>query len=130
MTEINLLQKIARGIQLLFWLTVIGLILSIGTAVTLTNYQIEKVMALGPHGEAQILANEFNGLLERNELEELKQRCLTEIKKKPLGANGHFYLGLALYHEGNKAESKEHLQKALEIDPTWKPAIQPYLDLL
>jgi len=130
MTEINLLQKIARGIQRLFWLTVFGLILSIGTAITLTNYQFEKMKTLSPDGESQVLANEFNGLLERNELEELKQRCLTEIKKKPLSANGHFYLGLALYHEGNKTESKEHLQKALEIDPTWKPAIQPYLDLL
>ncbi len=130
MSETELLQKIATGIQRLFWITVVGLVLSIGTAVTLTNYQIKKVMTLTPEGKSQILANELNALLERNKLGELKARCRAEIKEKPLGATGHYYMGLACYHGNNKAESRTYLRTALEINPAWKDLIQPYLDLL
>ena len=130
MSEIDLLKKIVQGINRLFWVYVIGVILSISIGIYLTNFQINRVQAMSGGQTSQALVDEFNNLLEHNKLEELKTLCLADIEEKPLGVVGHYYLGLAFFHERKNTESKMHLQRALKINPAWTSQIQPYLDQL
>jgi len=73
------------------------------------------------------LINELNGLLEANKIDALIARCNEVLVEKPLSRTGHYYLGLAFYHSGDATNCRKHLKEALRIDPTWKAAIEPYL---
>ena len=75
----------------------------------------------------QELINELNGLLEGKKIDALITRCNEVLVEKPLSRTGHYYLGLAFYHSGDAANCRKHLSEALRIDPTWKEAVEPYL---
>jgi len=80
-----------------------------------------------PASLEQELINELNGLLEANKLDTLIVRCNEVLVEKPLSRTAHYYLGLAFYHSGDATNCRKHLNEALRIDPTWKAAIDPYL---
>ena len=83
-----------------------------------------------PASSEQALINELNGLLESNNIDTLIGRCEEVLIDNPLSRTGHYYLGLAYYHSGDASNSRSHLEEALRIDPTWKAAIEPYLENL
>lgn len=124
------LRKIVRAVYVLCGISVIGLIVSVWLNIHLTNLSISEVKELSVGSSEQQLINELNSLLESTQLDILIERCNKEVAEKPLSRTAYFYLGLAYYHSGKKAESKKHLIKALEIDPSWTQSIQPYLDKL
>jgi len=129
MTNDRHLIQIRNGVYLLCGIAVVTLIAGIGLNIHLTNRSLKemKTMAVEDSSE-QSLINELNNLLETNNLDALISRCESEIEEKPLSRSGHYYLGLAYYHSGDQAKSRKYLVEALRIDPTWKVAIEPYLE--
>lgn len=88
----------------------------------------EARVVMRQHGmTSAIIVSELNGLLEANKIDALIARCNEVLVEKPLSRIGHYYLGLAFYHSGDAANCRKHLEEALRIDPTWKEAIEPYL---
>lgn len=126
----NQLSKIVKAVYTLCGISVIGVVASIWLNIHLTNFSISEMKALSAGSSEQQLINELNSLFESNQLDILIELCKKETAEKPLSRTAYFYLGLAYYHSEKKAESKKHFIKALEIDPSWTQAIQPYLDKL
>lgn len=131
MTHERYLLQIRNGVYLLCVISVVTLIIGIGLNIHLTNRSLAEMKAVATENSSeQTLINEFNNLLETNHLDALISRCESVIKEKPLSRSGHYYLGLAYYHLGDQAKSKQHLNEVLTLDPTWKAAIEPYLENL
>ena len=59
--------------------------------------------------------------------DQLAQMCHERIAAHPLDPYPHYYLGLCLFDQGKLSESVPHLERALELSPTWRPQIQAYL---
>jgi tetratricopeptide (TPR) repeat protein len=120
--------QIRNGIYFLCLITVIGWIVGIWLNIHLTNQSFAKMESLmEPVSAEQKLMNELNGLLEANKIESLVARCKEVLAVKPMNRAAHYYLGLAYYQSGDAGNCRKHLEEALRIDPTWKPAIEPYL---
>lgn len=131
MTRERHILQIRNGIYILCVMSVITLIVGVSLNIYLTNQNFTRMQSLTrPASQEQALINELNGLLEAKKLDELIARCGKEIAEKPLSRTGHYYLGLAYYHSGDATNCRKQLEEALRIDPTWKAAIQPYLDNL
>ena len=131
MTNEKHIRQIRNGIYILCLLTVITLIVGVSLNIFLTNQNFTRMKSFAaPASLEQELINELNGLLEANKIDTLIARCEGVLAEKPLSRTGHYYLGLAYYHSGNASNCRKHLEEALRIDPTWKSAIEPYLEKL
>ena len=131
MTNDKLSLQIRNGIYVLCLISVITLIVAVSLNVFLDNRNFARMKSLSaPASLEQELINELNGLLETNQLDQLIARCNEILVAKPLSRTGHYYLGLAYYHSGDATNCRKHLEEALRIDPTWKAAIEPYLQRL
>lgn len=131
MTNEKHLHQIRNGIYILCLISVVTLIVGVALNVFLHDQNFTRMQSLTrPASQEQALINELNGLLESKKIDELITRCGKEIAEKPLSRTAHYYLGLAYYHSGDASNCRKQLEEALRIDPTWKAAIQPYLDNL
>ncbi|MCP5546584.1 MAG: tetratricopeptide repeat protein [Akkermansiaceae bacterium] len=96
-----------------------------------TNRSLDHFETLSdPTSKGQELINELDQLLQANRIDRLIQRCEGILSEKPLNTPAHYYLGLAWYHSGDAGKALEHLGEARRIDPSWKEAIDPYLEQL
>ena len=128
MTSERHILQIRNGIYILCLITAITLIVGVSLNVFLHNQNFARMKSLAaPASSEQELINDLNGLLEANRIDTLIARCNEVLIEKPLSRTGHYYLGLAFYHSGDAANCGKHLDEALRIDPTWKAAIEPYL---
>ncbi len=128
MTNEKHILQIRNGIYVLCLISAITLVVGVSLNVFLNNQNFDRMKSLAaPASLEQELINELNGLLEANKLDILIARCNEVLVEKPLSRTGHYYLGLAFYHSGDANNCRKHLEEALRIDPTWKAAIDPYL---
>ena len=131
MTNEKLILQIRNGIYFLGAMSAITLIVGVSLNVFLYNQNFVRMKALaGPASSEQALINELSGLLETNKLDALIARCNEVLAGKPLSRTGHYYLGLAYYHSGDSANCRKQLEEALRIDPSWRSAVEPYLNNL
>ncbi|MCB1224451.1 MAG: tetratricopeptide repeat protein [Verrucomicrobiales bacterium] len=128
MTKERHILQIRNGIYLLCFLSALTLIVGVSLNIHLANQSFERMKSLGVTASTeQALINELSALLDANELDRLIARGNEVLKEKPLSRTGHFYLGLAYYHSGDASKCRKHLEEARRIDPSWKPAIDPFL---
>jgi tetratricopeptide (TPR) repeat protein len=128
MTNEKHILQIRNGIYVLCLISAITLIVGVSLNFFLHNQNFDRMKSLtGPASLEQTLINELNGLLEANKIDALITRCNEVLVEKPLSRTGHYYLGLAFYHSGDASNCRKQLEEALRIDPTWKAAIDPYL---
>lgn len=131
MTSEKHILQIRNGIYILCLISVVTLIVGVALNVFLHEQNFTRMLSLTqPASQEQALINELTALLESEKIDEMIARCGKEISEKPLSRTGHYYLGLAYYHSGDATKCRAELEEALRIDPTWKAAIQPYLDNL
>ena len=129
-TEKYILQ-IRNGIYILCLISVFSLIVGVSLNIYFVNQNFTRMKSLAaPASSEQALINELNELLESNKIDTLIARCEEVLANKPLSRVGHYYLGLAYYHSGDSTNCQMQLQEVLRLDPTWKEAIQPYLENL
>jgi tetratricopeptide (TPR) repeat protein len=128
MTHEKHILQIRNGIYVLCLISAITLIVGILLNFFLYNQSFDRMKSLtAPASLEQALINELNGLLEAKKIDALIARCNEVLVEKPLSRTGHYYLGLAFYHSGDASNCRKQLEEALQIDPTWKAAIEPYL---
>lgn len=131
MTPDRLLIQIRNGIYLLCLLTVLTFIVVAVISNHQTNRSISEMKSVSMEASTeQALLNELNDLLETNQLDALISRCEKLIKDRPLSPTGHYHLGLAKYHSGDLVGSRASLEETLRIDPSWKAAVEPFLENL
>lgn len=128
MTNEKHILQIRNGVYVLCVISAITLIVGVSLNLLLHNQNFDRMKSLAaPASLEQELINELNSLLEANKIDALIARCNEILIEKPLSRTGHYYLGLAFYHSGDAANCRKHLSEALRIDPTWKDAVEPYL---
>ena len=128
--EKHILQ-IRNGVFFLCVMSVITLVTGVLLNIHLTNRSLDHFETLSdPTSKGQELINELDQLLQANRIDRLIQRCEGILSEKPLNTPAHYYLGLAWYHSGDAGKALEHLGEARRIDPSWKEAIDPYLEQL
>ena len=129
MTDEKHIQQIRNGIYALCLISVVTLVIGVSLNVFLNNQNFARIQTLSASTSSeQALIDELNGLLESNKIARLIARCNELLIEKPLSRGVHYYLGLAYYHSADASNCRKHLNEALRIDPTWKAAIEPYLD--
>lgn len=128
--EKHILQ-IRNGVYFLCAMAVITLVTGVLLNIHLTNRSLAHFEPLADlTSEGQELINELDDLLRTNRIDRLIHRCEGILSETPLNTPAHYYLGLAWYHSGDAVKALKHLEEARRIDPSWKEAIDPYLEQL
>ncbi len=76
-----------------------------------------------------VLLNLGNDMVKKNRVDEALEVLEYSAKLHPGDPNAHLYLGLAYEQKGEKARALKHIEKALEIDPTWERAKRKLAEL-
>ena len=66
-------------------------------------------------------------LFEKKQYEALSSYCQTRLREAPNNALALWWLGRACRELGQHELAQQHFRRALEIYPTWKSSIDPYL---
>ncbi|MDF1657453.1 MAG: hypothetical protein P1U58_07565 [Verrucomicrobiales bacterium] len=140
MDDSKILIQIRNSLYVLIALSAITLVVGVILNVYITKYLAEESRRLtdysldemrSHYGEVEEdLVSEYDDLIEKGELEELVSRCEALLAERPLSPTGHFYLGVAHFHLGNKKLAEKSLREAKSIAPAWKSSTDPYLEAL
>ena len=67
-------------------------------------------------------------MIEEGKLQELEAICRKRVRQRPYLLEAHWYLALALYHQGNYAEAIESFKQVNAINPFWEENTTVYLE--
>jgi cytochrome c-type biogenesis protein CcmH/NrfG len=121
--DTEILQTLHEIRGLLFAITVIT---CIGVAVWVLHAGTQIAVNL----RSAVAANwkrTANMLFEKKKYEALSVYCQARLRQAPNDALALWWLGRACREQGQLELSQQHFRRALEIHPTWKNSIDPYL---
>ncbi|MCX4029571.1 hypothetical protein H0A36_03935 [Endozoicomonas sp. SM1973] len=113
------------------WLLVTLIFLWLASATVLVMLVIKAkrwLIHIDAVQKRKLFREQADEFLEQNKLDQLQKISEQRVESYPNDTWCHWYLALAFYHKGRWHDAKRTFQTILQLNPSWRETVNPYVE--